>query len=136
MSKWEPPEGRCRCGRAIEVLERWCRQCAAKEADRLVAHFVKGRDGGCVVEGCRSHHFRDWAHIHAKGAHPKLRWHATNAVTLCRDHHTYFTRNPRVWRDFIEEYEPGLWEELLEFERTCPRPDLAEIITRFGKVTA
>jgi hypothetical protein len=136
VSKWEPPEGRCRCGRTIEVLERWCRQCAAKEADWLVGHFVKRRDGGCVVQGCRSHHFRDWAHIHAKGSHPKLRWDATNAVTLCRDHHEYFGLNPRVWRDFIEEYAPGLWDELLEREQKAPRVDLGEVITKFKAVAA
>lgn len=136
MSRWEPPEGRCRCGRVIVVLQRWCRQCAAKEADRLVGQFVRRRDQRCVVEGCRNRGPLDWAHVHSKGSAPKLRWDATNAVALCRTHHEYFTRNPRVWRDFIEEHDPGLWEELLEFERTCLRPDLTEIITRFGRVSA
>jgi len=138
MSRWEPPEGRCRCGRAIEVLERWCRKCAAREADKLVARFVKRRDGGCVVrdQACQYRGPMHWAHIHGKGAHPRLRWDATNAVTLCGLHHDYFTRNPRVWRDFIEDYAPDLWDELLEFDRKAPRVDLEEVITRFKAVAA
>jgi hypothetical protein len=118
----------------IEVLERWCRQCAAKEADRLLARYVKRRDGGCVIDGCRRGGL-EWAHIHGR-SHKRLQWHVTNAVTLCHEHHSYFTRNPRVWRDFIEDYSPGLWEELLEVERAAPRVDLAEIITRFKAVAA
>ena len=136
MSRWQPPEGRCRCGRPIAILEKWCRSCAADEADKLVGRFVKLRDGGCVVGGCRSYHWLEWAHIHGKGAHPRLRWDPENAVTLCKEHHVYFTRNPRVWVDFIAEHEPGLWEELLERERAAPRPDLEDIITSMRKAAA
>lgn len=133
MTKWQPPEGRCRCGRPIAILERWCRSCAADEADRLVGRFVKRRDGGCVV--CGSHHWIEWAHVHRR-QHTRLRWEPENAVTLCKDHHTYFTNNPRAWRDFIEEYAPGLWEELLERERTLPRPDIGDVIVAFRKAAA
>lgn len=133
--RWQPPKDRCRCGRAIHVLDKWCRGCAATEADRVVGRFVKHRDGGCVVPGCRSTWRLEWAHIHGRGRAPRLRWDPENSVTLCHDHHAYFTHNPDAWRDFIDEIRPGLWEDL-HGRRSRSRPDLGEIIEEFAKAAA
>lgn len=138
MTKWSPPEDRCRCGNAIRWLDRYCNNCAEREADRVFSLWIRKRDGRCVVPGCRSRRSLECAHILTR-AHRRIRWAAENAVALCGGqdgHHAYFTRAPAVWGDFIQETFPGRMVELHHLSFNGPKADVGEIIRRYGRKVA
>jgi hypothetical protein len=63
------------------------------------------------------------AHIHSR-RHRRIRWDATNAVTLCNTHHRYFTEEPFAWVKWLTDtYGEGYLDILLEKRNTIMKSD-------------
>lgn len=94
------------------------------------------RDGHCVKCGYEGTYYSlQWAHIITRAA-LSLRWAEKNSVTLCGRCHLRFTLRPDEWEAFIEDYAPGLWNELhlelVDAIRAGDSPDWAGLIEFFG----
>jgi 5-methylcytosine-specific restriction endonuclease McrA len=91
-----------------------------QEADAYFSKFIRARDGACVSCGVTDH--LQCAHIHSR-SYKAIRTNADNAVALCRSCHTRFTHRPIEWRLFIDNYQPGLWDDLADIALRYERVD-------------
>lgn len=90
-----------------------------KQADDAFSKFIRARDGACL--SCGTTDYLQCAHIHSR-SYKSIRTNPDNAIALCRGCHKRFTDRPIEWRLFIDELQPGVWE------------DLADIALRYEKV--
>lgn len=95
--------------------QNWMRQ-----ADAAFSKFIKARDGRCV--SCGSTAYLQCAHIHSR-SYKSIRTNPDNAVALCRGCHVKFTHKPLEWRLFIDEMQPGLWDDLADIALAYERVD-------------
>ena len=67
------------------------------------------RDSGvCVASGnrfskCGCSNVLQWCHIVRQKDYDFLKFDPDNFVPMCSAHHTFFTRRPEEWRQFIDE---------------------------------
>jgi hypothetical protein len=109
---------------------------AARVADRLAREHVFARDHyRCLV--CGTDKNLEWAHIITRNSR-YLRWETSNAVTLCRKDHAYFTEHPAAFKAWIgATFGPRHWDGLLrrqaEAERRGDSVDIQAVIRGFNE---
>jgi hypothetical protein len=119
------------CHRRPRVLGI-CQTHAVARADRVVAAFVKKRDGGCVVVHGSHGGGLQWSHLISRRYHA-TRWDPDASVAMCAAHHVWFTHHPLEFEDWR-----GFWcgpsglEMLKRTALASARPDLEQIITTYG----
>jgi hypothetical protein len=106
------------CRRRPTVIDL-CITHAKRELDRLCRDIVLRRDGRCIVchtEGESSP--LQWCHVLSRRA-LSIRWSLDlpNSFAMCSADHYRYTLDPPAWQDFVDEYRPGLWDELRKIRR-------------------
>jgi hypothetical protein len=118
-----------------------CQTHAVARADRVIAAFVKKRDGGCVVVwgtlkrlGRPIQHGGglQWSHLISRRYHA-TRWNPDASVAMCAAHHVWFTHHPLEFEDWRAFWcGPSGLEMLKRMALSSERPDLEQIITTYG----
>ena len=80
------------------------------QADRWFSKWIRNRDGACRECGTVAN--LQCAHIISR-SYKSIRTSASNAVTLCREHHVYFTHRPLEWEEWVvAEFGRDYYESL------------------------
>src|SRR6266545_773909 len=125
---------------SIRTCHRWprvlglCQTHAVARADRVVASFVKARDGGCVVVWGTLKHGGglQWSHLISRWYHT-TRWDPQASVAMCAAHHVWFTHHPVEFWEWTNFWlGPGAFEKLRGKALDGARPDLEQIIATYG----
>lgn len=92
-----------------------CRSHARKKADEKFRVYIKERDGRCMMAevpikgGCKG--ALQCCHIVTRGRHI-TQFNPSNAIAGCQAHHFYFTLRPDEWRRWVNDHQPGLYEQM------------------------
>lgn len=86
-----------------------------KKADILFSQHIRSI-GKCQLQGldgikCGGR--LDPMHLVTRGI-KNLRWDIENAIAGCRNHHTYYTNHPKLWRELLQEHFTGMWNYIEE----------------------
>lgn len=96
----------------------------SRQADALFSRFIKERDRRCVAEGEATACGGEYQCAHLLSRRYRLiRWNPDNAVTLCRNHHLFYTHRPLEWSVWMEENYPGRYEVLRRRALAGTKPD-------------
>lgn len=76
-----------------------------QQADAAFSKLVKWRDGH-TCQRCEKGDYPQCAHLVSR-SYKSIRTELTNAVTLCRGCHVYFTHHPLEWEAWCNERWPG-----------------------------
>ena len=99
-----------------------------KHADALVRELVYRRDGNRCVK-CGTTKALTPSHIRPRGKCPRMTWMVKNVLTMCAACHLHWWhKDPIAAVDWLRVEYPGLYEELLMWERIAPAVDLKELI--------
>lgn len=107
--------------RKAEKLAR--KACIHAHGHRCVAAGLYGVEcGPRIVQGV-VWPLLEWCHLASRGmgGGSRLKYHPENSVSMCGNHHIFFTAHPLTFTEFIEEMYPGRWTKLAELERTLPK---------------
>lgn len=112
-----------------------CKSHAKAEADRRFSHFIRQRDGKCrirTVTPCVGP--LSCCHLLSR-RFLATRWDEENAVAGCAGHHSYWTRNPDKWSQFLEIMIGVDRLNSLRNSAFCGAPmDLADVLARYPAV--
>jgi hypothetical protein len=111
-----------------------CHTHAVARADRLVAAFVKKRDGGCVVIWGKLKHGGglQWSHLISR-SYNATRFDPQASVAMCAAHHVWFTHHPLEFYEWTAFWlGPAAFDKLKRKALGGPRPDLEQIIATYG----
>ena len=104
------------------------RRAMEKEADRLCREIVYRRDGYRCVK-CGTDKALTPSHVRPRGKCPRMTWMTKNILTMCAACHLHWWhKDPIAAVDWLRVKYPGLYEELLMWERIAPKADLKETI--------
>ena len=105
------------------------------QADVLFSKFIRTRDEFCW--NCQGNAYLQCGHLISR-SYRSIRTNPDNAVALCRRCHVYFTHRPLEWREQVERWFPGRWDELktqaLRYERVDWRAEVRKLKESVGSV--
>ena len=99
-----------------------------ERADKLFRDHVKARDGRCLMASFACWGELECAHI-IRRSFKATRWEPINAVTLCSEHHRWYTEHPLAWTAWATEHlGPDTYAALVERAYKGSRPDVRAIV--------
>lgn len=99
-----------------------------KQADKLCREIVFRRDGHRCVK-CGTDKALTPSHIRPRGKCPRMTWMSANILTMCAACHLeWWHKDPIAAIAWLNAVRPGLFEQLLLWERIAPKVDLKQLL--------
>ena len=90
------------------------------------------RDKKCVIAGCGRETDLQCAHVVSR-RYMGVRWSPENAVTLCRNHHVFYTHRPLEWAAWVDVFMGAEEHRQLKLRALAiTKVDYAEVAMRLG----
>lgn len=99
-----------------------------KQADKLCREIVFRRDKYRCVK-CGTDKALTPSHIRPRGKCPRMTWMSANILTMCAACHLHWWhKDPIAAIAWLNVTYPGLFEQLLLWERIAPKVDMKELL--------